>query len=678
MAAKFEPGGIRLGLWQQAVHQCLIAPMQGPQQHGAAPAIQHAVMGAEDHLVVIGGQFETGKAQQGGLLQRDRAGQILLAVCLDPCLCISHLGQVLIVEWQLGVLEDALQRHPVRQHQFAAKGRPAGDLPLPGLTVDRHVQRLVIVNLGLQVIGVIPGQQRPVMEHALLKRGHGQQGLHLAPAQHPIEPSLREVKPREVARGMARRLQVAAVLHQRRQVVRQPRHQGVARLLVEGAHLAQGEAAIKHAPVQTDQLARQVVRGRGCPRRQRQGLPGLSGLALMADPQVVEDDQGFGQCPATWVVQSQGVEAHPLVRHGAQLLLGGADQRVPLLGIRQRQRVGAGEPAEGTAHVQFSIDGLAAVPFQHHAVTAAVTLLAQGTGQGRQQQVGHPGEVGLVGGVDEPSRGLLTQLQQAGGGAAIGGARSDQQVTLAAFPLSQPEAKLILFPFGVGREPLTPLAIAAALGGQRLAPAHPGQILGQNAPGDRIDDQVMEGEEEPLHRLALPLTFQREIAQAGPGQGVAAGRVEISLQLGQAGLQLGLIEIGGIQGRQRRQWQFGQVALAGRGHRQTQGIVVLAQGIQPAAQGLIVHPGRQAQDHPLVPVTGLGKALLEEPVLNGVERELAGQAALLAPVADRLLLAELAAEAAHRLGFEHVLHAAVQPRIPQPGGELDAEDGVTA
>ena len=106
--------------------------------------------------------------------------------------------------------------------------------------------------------------------------------------------------------------------------------------------------------------------------------------------------------------------------------------------------------------------------------------------------------------------------------------------------------------------------------------------------------------------------------------------------------------------------------------------MVLTQGIQPAAQGLIVHPGRQAQDHPLVPVAGLGKALLEEPVLNGVERELAGQAALLAPVADRLLLAELAAEAAHRLGFEHVLHAAVQSRIPQPGGELDAEDGVTA
>jgi len=107
---------------------------------------------------------------------------------------------------------------------------------------------------------MILGQQRPVMEHALLKRGHGQQGLHLTPAQHPIERGLQEAKPREVARGVARGAHSTAVIHQRRQVVRQPRHQGVAPLLVEGADLAQGEAAIKHATVQTDQLARQVVR----------------------------------------------------------------------------------------------------------------------------------------------------------------------------------------------------------------------------------------------------------------------------------------------------------------------------------------------------------------------------------------------------------------------------------
>ena len=131
------------------------------------------------------------------------------------------------------------------------------------------------------------------MEHALLKRCHGQQGLHLAPVQHPIERGLREAKPREVARGVARGAHFTAVIHQGTQVGRQSHHQGVAPLLVEGTDLAQGEAAIKHAPVQADQLARQVVRGTGCPRRHGQRLPGLSSLALMADPQVVEDDKGL-------------------------------------------------------------------------------------------------------------------------------------------------------------------------------------------------------------------------------------------------------------------------------------------------------------------------------------------------------------------------------------------------
>ncbi|MNG99997.1 hypothetical protein D3C79_591800 [compost metagenome] len=104
--------------------------------------------------------------------------------------------------------------------------------------------------------------------------------------------------------------------------------------------------------------------------------------------------------------------------------------------------------------------------------------------------------------------------------------------------------------------------------------------------------------------------------------------------------------------------------------------MVQQQCLQPVTEAPIRQPLGQAQYHPLIPVTGLGEALLEEPVLDGVEREVADQIALLAPVADGLLLAELAAEAAHRLGLEHVLDAAMQPRIPQPGAELDAEDGV--
>ncbi|MNY01677.1 hypothetical protein D3C86_1342180 [compost metagenome] len=256
MAAKFQPGGIRLGLGQLALHQLLIVTVQAAQQHRAAPAIQHAVMGAEDNLVVIGGQFEAGDPQQGGHIQRYGPGQILLAIGRDMGLGLRIPHQILIVEWQLGMAQDALQRDPVRQHQFAAQGGPAGDLCLPGLTIDRQIQRLVIVDLGLQVVSRVTRRQRPVMEHALLQGGHGQQCLHLAPAQHPIQRPLREAKPREVARGVARGLLGAAVHHQGLDIGRQPRHQGVARQLIESAHLAQGEAAVIDAPVQADQFPR--------------------------------------------------------------------------------------------------------------------------------------------------------------------------------------------------------------------------------------------------------------------------------------------------------------------------------------------------------------------------------------------------------------------------------------
>ncbi|MNF43861.1 hypothetical protein D3C84_249620 [compost metagenome] len=106
--------------------------------------------------------------------------------------------------------------------------------------------------------------------------------------------------------------------------------------------------------------------------------------------------------------------------------------------------------------------------------------------------------------------------------------------------------------------------------------------------------------------------------------------------------------------------------------------MVQQQCLQPVTEAPIRQPLGQAQYHPLIPVAGLGEALLEEPVLDGVQREFPLEQPRLRLVTCGLLLAELAAEAAHRLGLEHVLDAAMQPRIPQPGAELDAEDGVAA
>ncbi|MNG99998.1 hypothetical protein D3C79_591810 [compost metagenome] len=172
--------------------------------------------------------------------------------------------------------------------------------------------------------------------------------------------------------------------------------------------------------------------------------------------------------------------------------------------------------------------------------------------------------MGLVRLIDEASRGVGIQPQQAGGGAAIRGALRLQQALPAALPLSLPERELRGLSLGIGLEPFPPLAVAAALGGQGLAAGQPGEILGQDAPGDGIDDQMMERQEEPLHGLRLPLDGQ--VVQPGPGQGLAAGGIQRPLQEGQLRLQLGLAERPGIQPGQRRQHRLAEIALARRRH----------------------------------------------------------------------------------------------------------------
>ncbi|MNH05956.1 hypothetical protein D3C79_653100 [compost metagenome] len=92
MATEGEPGGIRCHFWYLTLHQRLVVSMQGAQQHGAAPAIEHGVVGAQDHLVVIGGQFKAGDAQQRRLVQCNGMGQILLAIGGDTGVRPRHAG----------------------------------------------------------------------------------------------------------------------------------------------------------------------------------------------------------------------------------------------------------------------------------------------------------------------------------------------------------------------------------------------------------------------------------------------------------------------------------------------------------------------------------------------------------------------------------------------------------
>ena len=185
---------------------------------------------------------------------------------------------------------------------------------------------------------------------------------------------------------------------------------------------------------------------------------------------------------------------------------------------------------------------------------------------------------------------------------------------------------LILFPFGVGCLPRPTGDSCCCPGGQQLAPAHPSQIFHRmrqrphRSPGDG------RGISPPPSPSRSPR--ERDCA-GGPGQGMPAGRIQTLLQLGQAGLQLGLIEAGRHPGSAAAVRQFGQIVLtvgvtARRGHR--------GAGAGHSTSRAGPHRPTPAGRRRITPGSSdraSAKPCLE-PVLNGVERELAGQAALLA------------------------------------------------
>ncbi|MNR08359.1 hypothetical protein D3C85_1245100 [compost metagenome] len=130
-----------------------------------------------------------------------------------------------------------------------------------------------------------------------------------------------------------------------------------------------------------------------------------------------------------------------------------------------------------------------------------------------------------------------------------------------------PEAQLCAGLQHVRGQALTPLAVAAGLGWQRFATVQARQVIGEDAPGHRIDHQVMAGDKQP--------TTLRQVFHQRPAQAAPQHRLEVTLQLGQRRLQAGLAQFGVIEDYRCCQQQILQVALAVRRHRQAQGIVML-------------------------------------------------------------------------------------------------------
>ncbi|MNQ99545.1 hypothetical protein D3C85_1152850 [compost metagenome] len=316
--------------------------------------------------------------------------------------------------------------------------------------------------------------------------------------------------------------------------------------------------------MQADQLRRTIVRRTWLPRRDRQRLP--IALAAARTAQVVQchgrqrQGVGFLQAGAQWHI------ADALVRHLAQLLGALRDQLRPVRLIIQHQRVHAGKPAQGTADIQARVNRLAAMAFQQNPLALAQTHLAQGTGQRCQQQAAHLAGKYLGGVLAQLLGQPRFQLEQMHLG-WLGADPLRRNAVIHRRHALAPEAQLRAGLQHIGKQALTPLPVAAGLGRQRFATVQARQVIGEDAPGHRIDHQVVTGDKQPT---ALRQVFHQRPAQAAPQH-----RLKVTLQLGQRRLQTGLAQFGVIEDYRCCQRQILQVALAVRRHRQAQGIVML-------------------------------------------------------------------------------------------------------
>ena len=209
-------------------------------------------------------------------------------------------------------------------------------------------------------------------------------------------------------------------------------------------------------------------------------------------------------------------------------------------------------------------------------------------------------------------------------------------------PLRQPEAKLILFPFGIGREP-RPTGDSCCPWRQRLA------LLTRARSSARMRQETASITRWWKARRALPSRppaspSKRDCRRAQARVWPLA--VQSPLQLGQAGCS-----------PPHRGWRHpgsaaaamavrpGSAGRSGSPPKRRASWCWRRAFSQPRA-GPHRPPGRPRRRITWFPVTGiLAKPCSEEPVLDGVERELARQVPC-SLLYDRLLLAELAAEAA--------------------------------
>ena len=231
-----------------------------------------------------------------------------------------------------------------------------------------------------------------------------------------------------------------------------------------------------------------------------------------------------------------------------------------------------------------------------------------------------------------------------------------------------------------------PLAEGGGLEGQahRLAPGQLGvgrlEVLQQDAPGDAVHGQVVN------HQQQARGAVRPQVEQGGPQQGPGF-QVEAGLQLRGAGRHGGALlvrgeggEVDPLEGDRAFDLSHALRPAAGLtgllGEAQAQGVVVHQEVVERRLEVPGVDGEAHLQQQGLVPVVRVGEVALEEPALDGGQRD--------GPADDPLLrLHHRGApgdgrQAGHGLVLEELAGGEAQPGLVGPRHDLDAEDGVAA
>ncbi|EPH44641.1 putative Linear gramicidin synthase subunit C [Streptomyces aurantiacus JA 4570] len=668
-----------------------------------APAVEDQVVEGPHHAHGGVGEPGEGQALERGRRQVDAALAVLVEEVPQPGppLVLAEAAPVEVGDGDGRAPPHHEERFgDVLPHDVAAEHRGTVRDLLPGRRERLGVGHAVQDERQLLEVDAAVVLRQAVEEHARLGGRERMDVLHRAGvvSGDPVHGRLVEPGQREVRRGAPAGAGGGGVPGDAAQRVGEPPGEvGDGGLLVQFGGVEPGELQLFAVQLAHDLQGVGAGGERIGVQLQRAERVAVQAVGRAGDPepaQVVEADlrggrrrqhSGPGQVP-------QAVVPQAVPRHRAHLLLDLLEYGVPARVGRDGEGDGVtgGEPADGTAGVDVGEELLAAVSLDVHEHALVSGPRAQHPAEGAQQHVVDPGAVGVRQRAQQGGGVLGAQAygDRARRGVGVGAGQVPRQVRLGAGGGPCPVRRLVVEAAlgGVGGQAPGPVPQRRGLGGQRPGPAaalaagavRPVEVLQQDAPGDAVDDEVVDGQVQDRGQALAPVVQDgAQQRTAGQVEGAEVGCVGVGAGVvAEAQARHALVDVpaGGAR------LPVGAARLpVGAGEAGTQCVVVGDDVVEGLLQGRRVDGACQLRGQGLREVARPFARAVEQPALDGRQgcragggHDGRGRGSAGAGVV------RAAGEGGDRLVPVDVTGGHREPGLPGLGDHLDAEDGVAA